>query len=209
MKITSPSKKPQFSGSCVNKSHQLRLKDRLCGTGWKMRKRRSPHQSLMRKSSYKSLCSFKDSSHKKKISSQKLCYPIHRLPRKRSPKKLDSNSHRSAKSSHASWKSREKKSVRFKGSALKESASWKCRKKRSLSKNHKFDLHAQNSSPLKSDRAWKRRMKWQHPKKFLFDIFNWYPDITSSFTSPRDSSFFSGRECADAQLHQEFNGTTS
>ncbi len=47
--------KPQFSGSCVNKSHQLRPKNRLTGTGWKRRiEKRCSRHFVKKGSSHKS-----------------------------------------------------------------------------------------------------------------------------------------------------------
>ncbi len=56
-KITSLSSKPQFSGSCVIKSHQLHLKDRLMGTGWKKKRKVLYHSSSSKELNLKSFFS--------------------------------------------------------------------------------------------------------------------------------------------------------
>ncbi len=166
---TSSPTKPQFSGSCVNKSRQLRRKVRFTGSGWK--KKRGPRQSLpkespqksprpTKESSLESLRSVKGSIHKKKPSPK--LHPFAKVPTR-----------------ETSWKSWKKKSVRF------GIASWKRRKKKSI-------LHLQSSSPREVC-EWKRSTA-----KWLFYIFNWDPDITSLLSSLWNPAFFSGRECTNA-----------
>ncbi len=70
-----------------------------------------------------------------------------------------------------------------------------------LSKNLKLDLHSRNSS-LRKVRAWKRKKKHRRSRKFLFYIFDWHPGIISLLRT-RESSLFSGRECANARGTRE------
>ncbi len=110
-------------------------------------------------------------------------------------KKKSVCSKRSALNEKASWKFQKKKLVLTRRSSLNEITLWKRRKKkRSL---YKF-VPGTKSSPLKSDHAWKRRMKWQRSGKWLFFVFDWNPGIASLLTRPAKSSFFFRRKCADA-----------
>ncbi len=134
-------------------------KNRLIGTGWKM-KRESKLRHSSKESPRKSHRSMKSSSHKKKRSSRKLQKKsVHISSRKSSSKEPNLKPLLSAKSSLASWKSRKKKA------ALKR------------------------SSPLKENVAWKRRKKDRRFQKLLYHIFDWKPGIASLFTSPWNSSF--------------------
>ncbi len=113
---TSCPMKPQFSGSCINKSrHKLRPKVRLVGTGWKRVKEQKTNLH-MKESSRRSRCSMKSLSWKKSV---------HISYRRSSSKESNPKPLLSAESTLASWKYRKKKSAFDKGSALREKASWK------------------------------------------------------------------------------------
>ncbi len=91
-------KKPQLSGSCENKSHQLWLNDFLTRSGCKKkREKRSSRQFLLKESSQNSPHPANDSSLKS------LC---------------------TIRSSLISWKFRKKKSLLTRSPTLKESVSW-------------------------------------------------------------------------------------
>ncbi len=165
-KVTSHLKEPQFSGSCENKSDQmLRLKVRLIGTGWKMKK--EPKTNLYMKESSRKSHRFKKSSSRKKL--------IRISSQSSTSKKPSSESLHYAKvpSRETSWKKRKKKSSLDRSSILKETVSWKRRKKKT---SPKFVPELQ-SSHLKRNRTWKQKKKLRHHSKFFFDICDWNPGI--------------------------------
>ncbi len=189
-KITvSPQTKPQFSGSCVNKSRQLRPKNRITGTGWKrVRKHRVTCQSAS-----------KGSVHKKGSSS-----------RKNSSKKPDPKPHLVAQvlSHKSSWKSRKKKLVHFKGPALNETASWKRRKKKAtLVARLEFSYIRNGPSPRKV-RSWKRKKKSRCSRKWLYSIYEWDPGIAFSAEVHGFKLLFRRGVCERVDS-REINGKTS
>ncbi len=149
--------KPQFSGSCVNKSRQLRPKDRLCGSSWKKKKENritchSVHCSPRKSSSWKT--------------------SIYRSPQK-SRRSMKSSSHQKKPVYIASSRKPISESHRFRRDFF---CSWKFRKKKSFYKNLKFKLHSRNPS-LRKSRVWKRRKKRRPSKKWLYDVYEWDPGI--------------------------------
>ncbi len=116
---TSLSMKPQFSGSCIIKSHQLRWKDRFLGTSWKKRRgKRIPHQSALKRNRTSSLTSaLSQSSPSKTAAAWKF-----------RQKKPPAHARKPLLKEFASWKRRKKKLAR--SSPLKEVAAWKRRKKK-------------------------------------------------------------------------------
>ncbi len=154
-KIISPQKKPQFSGSCVIKSRQLRRKGK-----------RVRRQFAMEKSSFRSFRSLKDSSRSWK----------HRKKKRHRIMSLKSISDQSSPLKKvATWKRRKKKcfltaslelSHIGKGPSLRKIHSWKFRKKKLA---HKESL-------LRETVAWKRRKKKCCSRKWLFSVFDWDPD---------------------------------
>ncbi len=190
-KAISLSMKPQFSGSCMNKSHQLHSKNRLCGTGWKKRReKRVPHHRFMKESLHKSHRSKKRSLRKNRRKS--VCVPSWKSP---NLKPLLSDE----ESSLFSWKFRKKKPVCSRSSPLNEIASWKRRKKKtSIVTKPKF-MHVRKGLSSRKSLAWKRRMKRQHPWKWLFFMFDWKPGIASPFKSLENKLLFRPGMCERVQ----------
>ncbi len=151
------------------KSHQLRWKDRLTGTGWKKkRKNRNSH------------CSKKVLSHKKR--SHVLYYSSSSNPKP----------FLSTDSSFTSWKFKKKESAQ--SSPLKENTSWKRRKKKQPL-TASLDLSYLWKGPsLWRCPAWKRRKKKRRCSKRFFDEFDWDPG-TALKVSPDKFFIISSFQC--------------
>ncbi len=131
-------------GQLRQQSRQLRSKNRLTGTGWKMMKE-SKLDHFVKESFHKSLCFKKSLSRKKRTSSRK--------------KKKLVRSKGSALNETVSWKFRKKKLILTRRSPLKETVSWKPRKKKaSLSARLQF-THVQKGPSLRKVCTWKRKKK--------------------------------------------------
>ncbi len=169
LKVT-PQKKPQFSGSCVIKSRQLRRKGK-----------RVRRQFAMEKSSFRSFRSLKDSSRSwKRRKKKRHCIS--------SPKSALSQSLPLKKA--VAWKFRKKKPVHSRRPLLKESASWKRRKKKTSLVAGLELSHNGKGPALKRCLAWKRRKKKSRCSKGFFDEFDWDPDAVFQGESRQASSSF-------------------